>query len=196
MFSGIVYCTGKIRTVGRRASGRVLTVEAGKPLLKPEKGMSIAVNGACLTATAFRGPRVFLADVSEETCKKTTLGNLRPSSKVNIEFPLTLDTFLSGHIVQGHVDCSGEVAGLAKVKSDNILTVKYPPEFDRYIVDKGSVTVDGTSLTAYNIRKGMFEVSLIPETMKGTIASGYKRGTKVNLEFDIIGKYVIKQLRK
>lgn len=195
MFSGIIYCTGRIKSSRPSGKGRIIDVLLSKEIINPEKGMSIAVNGACLTAAAFTGKMQFSADVSAETLEKTVLGSIKPGAHVNIEFPLTADKFLSGHIVQGHVDAAGKVQSLQKEKGNTILTVSYPKEFDKYVVEKGSISVDGVSLTAYDLKPGKFSVAVIPETLKNTILGGYKTGDKVNLEFDIIGKYVEKQLK-
>lgn len=195
MFSGIVYCKARVRAARPAGSGRYMELMTEKPLLKPVRGMSIAVNGVCLTAVRFSGLRVFGADVSSETYDVTALKHLKTGSVANIEFPVTPDSFLSGHIVQGHVDACGAVVSLNKRKNDTVLTVSYPQGFSKYLVEKGSVCVDGVSLTAFNIRKGMFDVSVIPETLSSTVIGGYKTGVKVNIEFDIIGKYTEKFMR-
>jgi riboflavin synthase len=194
MFSGVIYCPGRVKSVRAGGRGRVIEVALSKEILNPGKGMSIAVNGACLTATAFNGKREFTADVSAETLDKTVLKDIRPGDEVNVEFPLTADKFLSGHIVQGHVDTTGTVESLKKEQGDTVLRVSYPPEFDKYIVEKGSVAVDGVSLTAVDVKKAGFSVAVIPETLENTITGKYKTGDKVNIEFDVIGKYVEKQL--
>jgi riboflavin synthase len=196
MFSGIIYCRGRIKSVRPSGRGRVIAVALTKEIPNPERGMSIAVNGACLTAVSFAGRMEFSADVSAETLDKTVLSGIRPGKEVNVEFPLTADKFLSGHLVQGHVDTAGKVASLKKGKGDTALKIDFPPEFGRYIVEKGSVAVDGASLTAYDVKKGGFSVAVIPETLENTIIGGYKAGDAVNLEFDVIGKYVEKQLKR
>ena len=196
MFSGIIYSAGKIKSVRPVAGAKKLEVAMTKEIKNRYKGMSIAVNGACLTAVEFRGVKTFLADVSEETLKKTNLGTVKIGDKVNTELPVTLNDFLSGHLVQGHVDTQGAVESLVKKGGNTLLTVSFPAEFGKYIVDKGSIAVDGISLTAYNVSKNTFEVSVIPETLLNTTAGGFKKGRKVNLEFDIIGKYVEKQGKK
>lgn len=196
MFSGIIYCTGRIKSARPSGKGKILEIILTKEILRPEKGMSIAVNGACLTAVSFAGKMQFTADVSAETLKKTVLKNIKPGSIVNVEFPLTADKFLSGHIVQGHVDAAGKVESLKKEKGNTVLTVSYPKEFDKYVVEKGSISVDGISLTAFDLKAGRFSVAVIPETLEKTILGGYKPGHEVNLEFDIIGKYVEKQLSR
>ncbi|MCE5300341.1 MAG: riboflavin synthase [Spirochaetia bacterium] len=194
MFSGIVYDTGRVRRAVTRSGLKSFDIALTKPVVTPEKGMSIAVNGVCLTASSFKGVRQFTADVTQETLKKSTLAGLRPGSEVNIEYPLTMNTMLSGHIMQGHVDCTGKVSGIKKSADNNVLTVKYPEAFAKNLIEKGSVAVDGVSLTAFDVTDTAFSVSLIPETRKATIVHGYKTGTAVNLEFDVIGKYVEKIL--
>jgi riboflavin synthase len=196
MFSGIIYCTGRVKAARPSGKGKIIEILLSKEIINPEKGMSIAVNGACLTAISFAGAVRFTADVSAETLLKTTLKNIKPGKYVNIEFPLTADKFLSGHIVQGHVDAEGKVESLKKEKGDTLLAISYPKEFDKYVVEKGSITVDGISLTAFNLKPGKFSVAVIPETLKNTTLGGYKPGDAVNLEFDVIGKYVEKQLSK
>ncbi|MEI7640091.1 MAG: riboflavin synthase [bacterium] len=196
MFSGIIYSTGKIKSVRPSGGIKKLEVVLTKEIKNRYKGMSIAVNGVCLTATEFRGEKTFLAMVSEETLKKTNMGNIKTGDKINAELPVTLNDFLSGHLVQGHIDTQGVVQALLKKGGNTLLSVAFLEEFGKYIVEKGSVAVDGISLTAYKVSKNTFEVSVIPETLKNTIASDYKKGKKVNLEFDIIGKYVEKQGKK
>lgn len=192
MFSGIVYDVGRLKSIRQGSGVKVLTIALSKEILKPEKGMSIAINGACLTVVSFKGVKEFSADVTEETLKKTVLNTVKPGDEVNVEFPLTLDKFLSGHLVQGHVDCTGKAALVEKAGDKIILTISYPGEYGRYIIEKGSITVSGISLTAYNVKKNSFDVSIIPETWKSTIVKNLKRGDEVNLEFDVIGKYVEK----
>jgi riboflavin synthase len=196
MFRGIVYCKGRIKSARASGKGKTIDIMLEKEIINAEKGMSVAVNGACLTAVSFAGKMQFSADVSAETLEKTVLKKIKPGAAVNIEFPLTADKFLSGHIVQGHVDAAGKVESLKKEKGNTVLTVSYPKEFDKYVVEKGSVAVDGISLTAYNLKPGIFSVAVIPETLSNTILGGYKAGDEVNLEFDIIGKYVEKQIRR
>jgi riboflavin synthase len=194
MFSGIIYDIGRVKAVRQGSGVKVLTIALSKEILMAEKGMSIAVNGACLTAVSFRGIKEFSADVTEETLKKTVLKGAKPGDEVNVEFPLTLDKFLSGHLVQGHVDCAGKVSGVEKTGDKVVLKISHPKEFGKYIIEKGSVTVSGISLTAYNVKNNAFEISIIPETYKSTIVKNLKRGDEVNLEFDLIGKYVEKFL--
>ncbi|MFP4466858.1 MAG: riboflavin synthase [Candidatus Goldiibacteriota bacterium] len=190
MFTGIIYDTGRIKGARQKKGMYSLAIALIKPIIRPEKGMSVAVNGVCLTASVIKGSKEFEADMTAETALKTNLGKAKAGMKVNIELPLTAEKYLSGHIVQGHVDCRGRVGALEKREGNTILNIKYPEEFGRYLAEKGSVAVDGVSLTAYNIKNDSFEVSVIPETLESTIIKGYKKDVPVNLEFDIIGKYV------
>jgi riboflavin synthase len=197
MFSGIVYDTGRIKAVKSAAGGaKIITIALNKPLLSSEKGVSIAVDGACLTAVAFRGLREFSADVSAETLDRTTAGMKKTGEVVNIEYPLTANKFLSGHIVQGHIDCTGTVKSIEKKGAGAVLKINYPAQYSRYLIEKGSITVSGISLTAYDTHDTSFTVSVIPETLASTAVKNMKTGDKVNLEFDLIGKYVEKFVRK
>jgi len=158
--------------------------------------MSIAVNGVCLTVVSFLGLRIFSADISRETIERTTFKYLKHSSEVNIELPITIETFLSGHIVQGHIDTIAEVNYLKKEVGNTILEVKFPDKYSKYMVEKGSIAVDGVSLTAFDVKKNIFKAAIISQTLGSTSIGGYKKGDKVNLEFDIIGKYVERMLNK
>ncbi|MCX7698513.1 MAG: riboflavin synthase, partial [Candidatus Goldbacteria bacterium] len=161
-----------------------------KEIKNIHRGMSIAVNGVCLTVVSFNGLRIFSVDITEETIKKTTFNNIGYGKNVNIELPVTPESFLSGHIVQGHIDAIGVINSLKKETGNTILKIEFPEKFSKYLVEKGSIAVDGVSLTAFDVKKNVFKVSIIPETLNVTIIGEYKKDDKVNLEFDIIGKYV------
>jgi riboflavin synthase len=193
MFTGIIQGKGKVRGVRSVRGGRAFDFEAGFTIDHPEEGESIAVNGACLTAYNIYDRR-FSADVSPESLSRTTLGSLGVGSTVNLERALQLSDRLGGHIVSGHVDCLGTLAALREEGDFFILDFSIPTENDRYIVEKGSITVDGISLTVNNCSKGHFSVSIIPHTWQMTTLAELKTGGKVNLEVDIIGKYVEKLL--
>jgi riboflavin synthase len=152
-------------------------------------GDSISVNGCCLTV-AERDGETFTADVMRETLDKTSLGALEPGSKVNLERAVTATTRLGGHIVQGHVDATGEVLSRTPSEHWEVVEVSLPAELARYLVDKGSITVDGISLTVVEVRDGSFTVSLIPETLARTTLGFKQPGERVNLEVDVIAKYV------
>ena len=193
MFTGIIQGRGKVVGLRSVRGGRAFEFEAGFAIDHPEEGESIAVNGACLTAYKM-SERRFSADVSPESLSRTTLGGLGVGSTVNLERALQLSDRLGGHIVSGHVDCVGTLTALKEEGDFIILDFSMPPENDRYIVEKGSITVDGISLTVNSCSKGYFSVSIIPHTWQMTTLAELKVGGKVNLEVDIIGKYVEKLL--
>ncbi len=193
MFTGIIQGRGKVVGLRSVRGGRAFDFEAGFELDNPEEGESIAVNGACLTAYNIAGRR-FSADVSPESLARTTLGSLAVGSTINLERALQLSDRLGGHIVSGHVDCVGALTASREAGDFTILEFSMPPENDRYIVEKGSITVDGISLTVNSCAKGHFSVSIIPHTLQMTSLAELKVGGRVNLEVDIIGKYVEKLL--
>ncbi|GAB6157710.1 riboflavin synthase [Desulfotomaculum varum] len=164
-------------------------------MLKDVKiGDSIAVNGVCLTVTTF-GEGIFTADVMAETLARTNLKELRPGSKVNLERALRLGDRLGGHLVSGHVDGIGTVIGMARHDIATLVTVQAPPEVMKYIIKKGSVAIDGTSLTVVDFDRDKFQVSLIPHTAQVTVLGSKKIGDTVNLEADILGKYIERLLQ-
>jgi len=193
MFTGIIEGVGKItgkRTVG---GGLAYDIEAGFELTAPEEGESIAVSGVCLTAYKIRG-RSFCADVSPETLSRTKLGLIGPGSTVNLERALKLSDRLGGHLVSGHVDCLATVTARKELGNYTIFSFSLPLEQGRYIIEKGSITIDGVSLTVNSCGPDQFSVSIIPHTLKVTTLGALKVGSKVNIEVDIIGKYVEKLL--
>lgn len=193
MFTGIIEGAGKIigkRTVG---GGVAYDFEAAYDLTEPEEGESIAVNGVCLTAYNIRGNH-FSADVSPETLSRTKLGKLGPGETVNLERALRLSDRLGGHLVSGHVDCLATVTSRKEIGNYTLFTFSLPSGHDRYIIEKGSITIDGVSLTVNSCGKGQFSVSIIPHTLMVTTLGTLKVGSKVNIEVDIIGKYVEKLL--
>ena len=191
MFTGIIEEVGKIAAIRKGAHSAVLTVEAHKVLEDIHLGDSIAVSGICLTVTDFR-PESFSADVMHETLNRSALGDLKPGSRVNLERAMAADGRFGGHIVAGHVDGVGQILSIRR--DDNALwyTLAAPPEILRYVVEKGSITMDGISLTVAEVTDRDFSVSVIPHTAAVTTRSEKKPGDKINLETDIIGKYVEK----
>ncbi|ABO50609.1 riboflavin synthase, alpha subunit [Desulforamulus reducens MI-1] len=157
-------------------------------------GDSIAVNGVCLTATTF-GEGVFVADVMAETLAKTNLRDLRPGSQVNLERALRLGDRLGGHMVSGHVDGVGTIAGKEKHDIATLITIQAPPQVMKYIIKKGSIAIDGTSLTVVDFEGDKFQVSLIPHTAHATVLGNKKIGDSVNLESDVLGKYIERLLQ-
>ncbi len=189
MFTGIIECIGSVVSVTSYGTGRQITVEAGRIASESVTGDSISVNGACLTVSSLDGNR-FTADVSHETLRVTTLGTLSPGDKVNIERALASDGRFGGHIVLGHVDTVGTIERITTRGEFTDLAVGVPPEFSRYLVPKGSVAVDGVSLTIADRRDDGFSVALIPVTLSETTLGSVRPGNRVNLESDILGKYV------
>lgn len=157
-------------------------------------GDSIAVNGVCLTVTSF-AEGYFTADVMAETIAKTNLKDLKPGSSVNLERALRLGDRLGGHMVSGHVDGVGVIAGLERHDIATLITVQAPPQVMKYIIKKGSVAIDGTSLTVVDFEQDKFRVSLIPHTAQATVLGSKKVGNSVNLESDILGKYIERLLQ-
>ncbi|MEK6711732.1 MAG: riboflavin synthase [Nitrospinota bacterium] len=193
MFSGIVEAVGRVRTLERGEGGARLGVEAPAIMQGVKRGDSIAVNGACLTVVSF-SPRGFEADLSPETLRRTNLGALKAGEGCNLERALALGDRLGGHLVTGHVDAVGKIRG-RRAEGDSIwLAVGAPEEVMRYVVLKGSVAVDGISLTVAGVEEGAFSVAVIPHTSGRTTLTEKADGAPVNLEADLIGKYVEKLL--
>lgn len=192
MFTGIVEELGTVESMERRGEGARLRVGCSTVLDDAFTGASIAVNGVCLTAVDLR-PGSFSADVAPETMARTNIGNLRPGRRVNLERPMSPSGRLGGHIVQGHVDGTGEFLGLASIGGDNWwLRVGVPEALDRYLVSKGSVAIDGISLTIASIENRVLGVTIIPHTFEKTTLGAYQTGDRVNLETDVLAKYVEK----
>ena len=189
MFTGIIEELGKVRDLEQRGENARLVIEAHIVIEDTKHGDSIAVNGVCLTALDIQKDS-FAADVSEETLARSTLGSLRPGTPVNLERAVTPATRLGGHIVQGHVDGRGRFAGVEDHGESWTVRIAFPKEMARYLVFKGSVTVEGISLTIANLAEDYFEVAIIPKTWEVTNLSHLKAGDGVNLEVDVIGKYV------
>jgi riboflavin synthase len=189
VFTGIVEELGKVRQAGAR-----LAIECRTVLEDSRVGSSIAVNGVCLTAV-MTDQSGFVADLSPETLLRTNLGDLTPGSIVNLERPAALGDRLSGHIVQGHVDDTAEFLGLERLPDGNWwLKVRIPTTLHRYLIHKGSVTLDGVSLTVAALDAGVLGVAIIPHTYEHTILHAYRPGARINVEVDLIGKYVEKLL--
>jgi riboflavin synthase len=196
MFTGIIEELGAIENVQTRAAGARLTIRCSTVLGDAVEGASIAVNGVCLTAVDLR-PGSFSADLAPETLKRSNLGDLRAGSRVNLERPLSPTGRLNGHIVQGHVDGTGEFLSLEALGDDNWwLRIRVPAELDPYLVFKGSIAIDGISLTIASLESDVLAVTIIPHTFRGTTLGGYRPGARVNLECDVLAKHVEKLLRR
>ena len=194
MFTGIIEGTGKLLAKRGAGGGLAFDLQAGFDLSNPEEGESIAVNGVCLTAYNIEG-RKFTVDVSPESLSRTTLGDLGVGGTVNMERALRLSDRLGGHIVSGHVDCVATVSERQQKGDFTLFSFNFPAEYGRYVIEKGSITINGISLTVNSCTSESFEVSIIPHTLKITGLGELKRGSKVNIEVDIIGKYVEKMLQ-
>jgi len=190
MFTGIIESIGKIAKMEKRGGDVRLHIATGKlDLSDVALGDSIAVNGVCLTAVMLPGDG-FVADVSNETLSLTSLGQLSTGSPVNLEKALTMSTRLGGHLVSGHVDGLGEVIAKSEDARSIRFSVKAPDELAKYIAHKGSITVDGTSLTVNAVSGAEFELNIVPHTAQETIMSEYEVGRKVNLEVDLVARYL------
>lgn len=190
MFTGIVEELGEVVAIEQLNDEAVrLTVRGTLATSDAKIGDSIAVNGVCLTAVELTAD-TFAADVMAETLRRTTTGALTVGSQVNLERPVTLATRLGGHVVQGHVDGVGRVINRQPSENWEVVTIEIPIELAKYLVEKGSVTVDGTSLTVASVTNSTFTVSLIPETLRKTTLGQRPVGSLVNLEVDVLAKYV------
>jgi riboflavin synthase len=185
MFTGIIEEVGRVTAI---SSGK-LAISAVKVLMGMELGGSISVNGTCLTVTEFGGSSLSV-DIMPETINRTNIGLLCAGDRVNMARPLTMEKFLGGHLVQGHIDGTGRITSVTKKGKTTLVGVEAPPEIMRYIVEKGFIAVDGISLTVVDIDAGSFTVSVVEHTLKNTILGYRTNGDIVNLEVDIIAKYV------
>jgi riboflavin synthase len=189
MFTGIIEELGNVRSIEERGENARIVIEAHLVIAGTNHGDSIAVNGVCLTALDIETDS-FAADVSRETLLRSTLGSLKPGVPVNLERAVTPATRLGGHIVQGHVDARGGLIGVEDHGESWTVKIGYPQEIARYLVFKGSVAVEGISLTIAGLSDEYFEVAIIPKTWEMTNLAQLKVGDGVNLEVDVIGKYV------
>jgi len=195
MFTGIIETTGTVESAERRGDVLVLRVAARRALESLSIGGSIAVDGCCLTAIAVDSSG-FVCELTDETLRRTAFGErLRPGALVNLERPLRADGRFDGHIVQGHVDGVGRVRDLRRLGDSAELVVAPPAELERYLVTKGSVAVDGISLTVARLEPGAFTVAVIPYTLEVTNLRGVRPDDQVNLEVDVVAKYVERLLQ-
>ncbi len=195
MFTGIIECFGEITRIQKSALGVRLTIYADFPLDEVKTGDSIAVNGACLTVVVIDGKR-FEVDVSPETLEKTTLGAAKTGHRVNLERALRFSDRLNGHLVSGHIDGQAVVKNRQTTSNAIIFTFKVSESFSRYMIKKGSVAVDGISLTINDCGKDFFSVSIIPYSAQHTTIGSKKIGEPVNIETDMIGKFVERFITK
>jgi len=193
MFTGIIHHLGQFK--GYRQGKQEIVIEVPPGLPRVETGESIAVNGVCLSLVK-RERNTSFFNLSPETRQRTTLGSLRPGERLNLEQPLTLSSSLSGHLITGHVDSRGKVLKIIKREKGMRLTVSYPPELRPYFIPQGSVALNGVSLTIVDLSPSCFEVELIPITLENSNLEDLKRGDSVNIECDMIGKYVYNWISK
>jgi riboflavin synthase len=193
MFTGIIEEVGKVVAIRPAAAGARLVVAADKVLAGIRIGDSISTDGVCLTITALSGG-AFEADCSAETLRRTTVGRLREGVPVNLERALALGERLGGHLVQGHVEGTGELLARRSEGDSVMMRFSYPPELGRYIIDKGSIAISGVSLTVANLTPSWLEIAVIPATLQWTTLGAMAPGTAVNIETDLIAKYVEKLL--
>ena len=193
MYTGIIEDLGTIANVKRVPQGAVMTVKTALPLSKLHIGDSICFNGVCVTVVA-KGRGKISADLSAETLRRSTLGTLKAGDRINLERCLTMDKLLSGHLVAGHVDGVARIVAVKPEGGSRLFTFEAPASEVRYLVEKGSVALDGISLTCFGIKGRHFSVALIPHTLKVTTLGDRKAGDKVNFESDMLVKYVEKML--
>ena len=193
MFTGIVSGVGTVAL----AEPNRLGIEHAATARRLKVGSSVAVNGCCLTVVTKSGP-IFVADVVPETLRRTNLGALQPGARVNLELPLAASGLLDGHLVQGHVDATTKIRSIKGVAAGREIVIDMPKELRPFLVEKGSVAVDGTSLTVAQVDDvhGTFTVALIPHTLEVTIAADYKGASVVNLEADVVARYVARNLHR
>jgi riboflavin synthase len=189
MFTGLIEEIGEIRAIEVRPDGARIRVGAEATLEGARIGDSVSVSGVCLTVVALSAGE-FFADLASETLRRTTLGDLQAGDRVNLERPLRLDQRLGGHVVQGHVDGVGTVVAVAPEGGGVWMDIESPAALRRYIVEKGAIAVDGVSLTVAGVGDPRFAIALIPHTLAATTLGGRRTGDRVNLEVDVLAKYV------
>lgn len=193
LFTGIIQEVGTMEQKVERGDDFQLTIKADEITTELTQGESVAVNGTCLTVVEFSSSQ-FTADVMPETVKNTNLRLLKKGSPVNLELPVKPDSFFGGHMVTGHIDGRGLVSDIDREGNARVVTIEIPEELNKYLVAKGSVAVNGVSLTIASLGENVFRISLIPETWQQTNLKYLKPGVEVNVETDLIGKYVVKMM--
>jgi len=191
LFTGIIESVGRLVKTTKTDKGAILEIDAEIDLSQDSIGDSFAVDGACLTITE-KNKTIFKAAASAETIARSTLGSIKAGSKVNIERALTLSKRLGGHIVQGHVDCVGTIIKSMAHGESTRLRISFDKKFNKYVIEKGSVAIDGISLTVNETGNDYLEVNIIPHTGESTSLTARKAGDRVNVEFDVLGKYIEK----
>jgi riboflavin synthase len=195
MFTGIIKEIGTIASVRKKGVGLILTVNAPECAIELNIDDSVAVNGVCQTVIS-KTKKLFEIEAVEETLKKTTFVTLKAGSTVNLELPMKLNDHLGGHLVLGHVDTVGSIQSIKNRGDSWWISVQIPKQYSRYVIPVGSIAIDGVSLTIAEVSETTISVSIIPHTMRNTIFATYKKGSRVNLEFDMIGKYIERLLQR
>ncbi len=190
MFTGLVEEKGYIKEKVQSGEGLRFTISAKKIMDDLKTGDSIAVNGVCLTVVQ-KEKETFSVDVIEETLKKTNLGGTKLNEPVNLERPLKAETRLGGHFVLGHIDTTGKIESIKELSSSHFIKISFSRQFRKYLIPVGSVAIDGVSMTVAELGDDNFSVGVIPHTWEETIFAGKKSGDTVNLEFDVLGKYIV-----
>jgi riboflavin synthase len=193
MFTGIIQEIGRVQSAILARGNLVFDIEAKQITPKLGVGASVSINGACQTVIICQGDH-FKVEAVRETLSRTNLGSLKSGSLVNLELPVGLKDLLHGHLVQGHVDCQASITEIKLIEGSTLLSFEYPGQYDNYVIPKGSIAVDGVSLTIVEVSLGKCQVSLIPHTIESTTFRSKKVGDKVNLEFDMIAKYIEKMV--
>lgn len=193
MFTGIIEEIGIIKSLKKSGEGMELTVSCEKVLMGSKVGDSIAVNGVCITAKKISN-NLFIGDVMNETLNATSLQNIKSNQAVNLETALTLNKPLGGHFVLGHVDTTGMISKITKEGFSKVVDISYPSEFRKNLIDKGSIAVDGVSLTIHKLTDSYLQIKLIPHSVHETNLASINDGDLVNLEFDFLGKYALNML--
>lgn len=197
MFTGIIQDVGRIASMKNQGDNILITIQSRIIEKTAAIGDSIAISGVCLTATSVdSAAHTMTVSAVEETLRRTTIGRLHANSLVNLEMALRPSDRMGGHFVQGHVDTAGKCESIEVKEGSSVVTISFPAEFQELVVDKGSIAIDGVSLTAYDVTSARFRVSIIPHTLTATTLKHLKAGDLVNLEFDILGKYVQRMLQK
>ncbi len=191
MFTGLVQTIGQVKLIRKTNQSLCFTIESDSICSKSKTGDSIAVNGACLTMEKITGNQ-FQATAIQETLSKTNLGFLKMGYFVNLETALRFNESLGGHLVQGHIDCVGEIITVNSAGGNRLITIRIPDELNRYLIERGSIAVDGVSLTLASIQGNRFTIAIIPHTWNNTILKYTNKGFPINIEFDYIGKWVEK----
>jgi riboflavin synthase len=189
MFTGIITEIGNVESVRKQGGGVQLSIKALKSSRELKINDSVAINGVCQTVIS-KSDGMFVVEAVEETLKKTTLGTFKKGFTVNLELAMKLNDRLGGHIVLGHVDTTGKIVNIENNAYSKLYAIQFPIEYKRYVVPVGSIAIDGVSLTIAEVTKNKIKVSIIPHTLQNTLFDTYKKNDIVNIEFDIVGKYI------